>query len=58
MVVKIDMDMPKSCKECRFSMYVAYPRQETFCSALMSYFKEPKYDEYKKWENCPLKECK
>lgn len=50
MVVKIDMDMPKSCSECKFpSNMECFLRYEAWISG---YFNENRH------ERCPLREVK
>ena len=56
MAVKIDMDMPKSCKNCRF----LWPTNGFFmCVAANDYEIQPVEERLmdKKPSWCPLKEC-
>ena len=56
MPVKIDMEMPKSCRGCKlykFEYKEFWPRPiETCC------FSRKQIEENKRLDDCPLKECK
>lgn len=54
-MIQIEMDMPKSCKHCRFRKYedVFYNKVKIVCGIIEGM----KGDENKRPEFCPLKEC-
>ena len=54
MAVKIDMDMPKSCSECRFLYdgYACMASEEILCHLTDNEFNR------KRHPKCPLKEIK
>ena len=54
MTVKINMDMPKSCKECIFTSL----GNCLFDSKIDTYFQREGYIRRDRPFDCPLKECK
>lgn len=61
MAVKIEIDMPKSCKACNFCVAVRtgvkYTDIVKVCTALGSPLKYGRFDTTRS-KLCPLKECK
>lgn len=58
MAVKIDMDIPKCCIECRFCRWADY-KEKWACYAQepVKYMSSQNYENGKKMRGCPLKEC-
>lgn len=54
-MIKINMPMPKSCKECPFGEFNNYT-ETTFCRVAQATFVFAGQERDKKL--CPLKECK
>ena len=57
-MVKIDIDMPNSCKDCRFKKHISYEFWGCIINQDIAIYDDLVYFSSKRHPNCPLVEFK